>query len=72
MKKTYRVVGWRIHEDGSKSVISVIEFPATKTQSGTHRKIGRSVLTILNSVSVDYVRVEEIGPLGVVQSLRLI
>ncbi len=65
MENTYRVVGWCVHEDGSKSVGDIFEFPATKTQSGTHRKLGRIILTLLNSRAVDYIKIEEVGPLGV-------
>ncbi len=59
MSKTYRVVGWHAHEDGSSSIRSIHEFHPTKTLSGTHRKLGRSILHNLRAESVDYVKVSE-------------
>ena len=59
MSSSYRIVSWRIHEDGSKSVYHIHEFAPTHTESGTQRKIGRSILFSLNNCQADQVTVEK-------------
>lgn len=56
----YRIVGWNIDEAGALSVRDIREFGPARTSSGTHRKIGREIVGLLEERSVDYVKVEKL------------
>ncbi len=59
MSSTYRIVSWRVHEDGSKSVYEIQEFNPTFSVSGTERKLGRVILSFLGDHQADQVTVEK-------------